>query len=39
MDRKKAEALLDNIQEDRSLLMRLQTAKERRQGTASGKDW
>jgi Ca-activated chloride channel family protein len=39
MDRKKAEALLDNIQEDRSLLMRLQTSKEKRQGTASGKDW
>jgi len=39
MDRKKAEALLDNIQEDRSLLMQLQTARERQTGTASGKDW
>jgi Ca-activated chloride channel family protein len=39
MDRKKAAALLDNIQEDRSLMMRLQTSKGARQGTASGKDW
>jgi Ca-activated chloride channel family protein len=39
MGRKKAEALLDNIQEDRSLLMRLQTSKEKRRGIASGKDW
>jgi hypothetical protein len=38
MDQKKAEALLDNIQEDRSRMMRLQT-KDRRQGVASGKDW
>ncbi|UCD80463.1 MAG: VWA domain-containing protein [Desulfobacterales bacterium] len=39
MDRKKAEALLNNIQEDRSLLIRLQTSKGGRQGVASGKDW
>jgi Ca-activated chloride channel family protein len=39
MDRNKAEALLDNIQEDRSLLMRLQTSRANRQATASGKDW
>ena len=39
MEKKKAEALLDNIQEDRSLLMQLQTSQERRQGVASGKDW
>jgi len=39
MDRKKAEALLDNIQEDRSLLIKMQTAGQRRQGVASGKDW
>jgi Ca-activated chloride channel family protein len=38
MDQKKAEALLDNIQEDRSQMMRLQT-KGKRQGVASGKDW
>jgi Ca-activated chloride channel family protein len=38
MDQKKAEALLDNIQEDRSRMIRLQT-KDRRQGVASGKDW
>jgi Ca-activated chloride channel family protein len=39
MEEKKAEALLDNIQEDRSLLMQLQTSQDRRQGVASGKDW
>ena len=39
MEKKKAEALLDNIQEDRSLLMQLQTSQEERQGVASGKDW
>jgi Ca-activated chloride channel family protein len=38
MDQKKAEALLDNIQEDRSQMMRLQT-QGRRPGVASGKDW
>lgn len=38
MNQQKAEALLDNIQEDRSLLMRLQT-NGRRRGVASGKDW
>ena len=38
MDQKKAEALLDNIQEDRSQMMRLQT-RGRRPGVASGKDW
>lgn len=38
MDRKKAEALLDNIQEDRTQLMRLQT-QGRRSKVASGKDW
>jgi len=38
MNQKKAEALLDNIQEDRSQMMRLQT-RGRRQGVRSGKDW
>ena len=38
MNQQKAEALLDNIQEDRSQMMRLQT-QGRRQGVASGKDW
>jgi Ca-activated chloride channel family protein len=38
MNQKKAEALLDNIQEDRSMMMRLQT-KGRQRGAASGKDW
>jgi Ca-activated chloride channel family protein len=39
MEKKKAEALLDNIQEDRSLLMQMQTSQKGRQGVASGKDW
>jgi Ca-activated chloride channel family protein len=38
MDQKKAEALLDNIQEDRSQMMRLQN-KGQRQGVPSGKGW
>jgi len=38
MNQQKAEALLDNIQEDRSQIMRLQT-KGRQRGVASGKDW
>jgi len=38
MNQQKAEALLDNIQEDRSQMMRLQT-QGRRQGVDSGKDW
>ncbi len=38
MDQKKAEALLDNIQEDRSQLMRQHT-RGRQPGVASGKDW
>jgi Ca-activated chloride channel family protein len=38
MNQNKAEALLDNIQEDRSRMMQLQT-KGRRPGVASGKDW
>lgn len=38
MNQQKAEALLDNIQEDRKQMMRLQTTG-RRQGVASGKDW
>jgi len=38
MNQKKAEALLDNIQEDRSQMMRLQI-KDRQAGVRSGKDW
>jgi Ca-activated chloride channel family protein len=38
MDQNKAEALLDNIQEDRSRMMQLQN-RGRRQGVSSGKDW
>jgi Ca-activated chloride channel family protein len=38
MNQQKAEALLDNIQEDRSQMMRLQM-KGRQQGVGSGKDW
>jgi Ca-activated chloride channel family protein len=38
MDQKKAEALLDNIQENRSLIIQQQT-RGRKSGVASGKDW
>jgi Ca-activated chloride channel family protein len=39
IDRKKAQALLDNIQEDPSGLMRFMIADENRQNSFSGRDW
>jgi Ca-activated chloride channel family protein len=39
VDRKKAEALLDNVQEDRSRFLQYQLSKEKRRGPRSGKDW
>jgi Ca-activated chloride channel family protein len=39
VDRKKAEALLDNVQEDRSRFLQYQLSKEKRRGPQSGKDW
>ena len=39
MDKKKAEALLDNVTEDRSKFLRLQMPEGRRRGAMSGKDW
>jgi Ca-activated chloride channel family protein len=39
IDQKKAEALLENIQENPSRLMRLQIPQGKRQGVESGKDW
>jgi Ca-activated chloride channel family protein len=39
IDRKKAEALLDNIKEDRSRFLQFLVPKEKRQGVESGKDW
>ena len=39
IDRKKAEALLDNMKEDRSRFLRLQVPSEKRGGVSSGKDW
>lgn len=39
MDRKRAEALLDNIREDPAKILRYQGAKERARGVPSGKDW
>jgi len=39
MDKKKAEALLDNMQENRTRLLQRQIAREKRHGVASGKDW
>jgi len=39
IDRKKAEALLDNIKENRSHFIRFQIPKDKRNGVQSGKDW
>lgn len=39
IDRKKAEALLDNIKEGRSRSFRFQIPQEKRRGVLSGKDW
>ena len=39
LDKKKAEALLDNIQEDRSQFLRFQIPKDKTHGALSGKDW
>ena len=39
MDRKKAEALLDNVKEDRSKYLEFQTPAGRPRGVLSGKDW
>jgi len=39
IDRKKAEALLDNLKEDRSHFMRFQIPKDKRNGVQSGRDW
>lgn len=39
IDRKKAEALLDNIKEDRSRFLRFQIPEDKRYGVTSGKDW
>ncbi len=39
IDRKKAEALLDNIREDRTRFLRFQVPKDKRRGVESGKDW
>ena len=39
MDRKRAEALLDNMQEDRSRFLRFNIPPDRRRGVASGRDW
>lgn len=39
IDRKKAEALLDGIEEDLSRFLRFQITQRRRHGVRSGKDW
>ncbi len=39
MNKKKAEALLNNINEDRSRFLRFQIPEEKRNGVTSGKDW
>ena len=39
LDRKKAEALLDNLKEDRSGFLRFQSPEDKKRGVKSGKDW
>lgn len=39
IDKKKAEALLGNIQEDRSKFLRFQVPEDKKYGVPSGKDW
>ena len=39
IDKKKAEALLDNVKEDRSKFLRFQVPEDKKQGVRSGKDW
>jgi hypothetical protein len=39
LDKKKAEALLDNLQEDRSRFLQFQIPEDKRTGVTSGKDW
>jgi Ca-activated chloride channel family protein len=39
VDQKKAEALLDNVQENPSALLQFMIPEENRHGTASGRDW
>ena len=39
LDRKKAEALLDNLNEDRSRFLRFQIPEDKKRGVESGKDW
>ena len=39
LDRKKAEALLDNLKEDRSRFLRFQIPEDKKRGVPSGKDW
>jgi len=39
IDKKKAEALLDNIKEDRSKFFRFQLPGKRKDRVSSGKDW
>ena len=39
LDRKKAEALLNNLKEDRSRFLRFQVPEDKKHGAPSGKDW
>jgi len=39
VDRKKAEALLDNVKENRSKFFRFQVPEDKKHGVPSGKDW
>ena len=39
IDQKKAEALLDNIREDRTRFMKFQARKDKKRGVQSGRNW
>jgi len=39
VDKRKAEALLDNVEEDRGKFLQFQVPKDKRHGVSSGRDW
>ena len=39
LDKKRAEAILDNLKEDRSKFLRFQVPEDKQEGVRSGKDW
>ena len=39
IDRRKAEALLDNVKENRTRFLQFQVPEEKKRGVSSGRDW